>query len=130
MKTTSESPRVRILRLGDDRPTLPLIEGDGVARAIVWPGIGAEHRSLHEIVLAPGSSTVPQRHPSEAVYHLTVGGGVVRDLDTGETADLRVGSMIHVDEGSGYQFVAGPEGAELIGGPCPPDPAIYADHGA
>jgi len=84
---------------------------------------------MHQIVLAPGSSTVPQRHPNEAVYHLTVGTGVVRDLDSGEAADLRVGSMFHVDEGTGYAFVAGPEGAELIGGPCPPDPAIYTGRG-
>ncbi len=112
---------------GDDRPTLPLVDGEGTATAIIWPGVGAQFRSMHQIVLAAGSSTIPQRHPNEAVYHVTTGTAEVRDLDTDEVAVLTVGSMVHVEPGTGYVFVAGRDGAEILGGPCPPDPALYPD---
>ncbi len=34
--------------------------------------------------------------------------------------------MVHIEAGSRYAFAAGPAGMELIGGPCPADPAIYS----
>jgi mannose-6-phosphate isomerase-like protein (cupin superfamily) len=129
VKSTETTPQVRIIGPRDERPTLPLVDGNGTACAIVWPGIGAVHRSMHRIALGHGSATVCQRHQSEAVYFVTVGTAEVRDVDAGETTDLRVGSMVHVDAGTGYVFVAGPEGAEIIGGPCPPDPALYTSRG-
>jgi hypothetical protein len=33
--------------------------------------------------------------------------------------------MVHVDAGTPYELVAGDEGMELIGGPCPADPSLY-----
>jgi quercetin dioxygenase-like cupin family protein len=125
MKSGAGSPRVTIVSASDDHPSLPIVDGEGSARAVVWPGIGAELRSMHHIVLGAGASTVPQRHPHEAVYHVTTGTAQVRDLESDETTDLRVGSMVHVEPGTGYVFLAGLDGVEIIGGPCPADPDLY-----
>ena len=73
------SREVRVLDAGEECPALPLVEGEGVARAVIWPGIGAQLRSMHRISLAPGARTIPQRHPMEAVYYVLSGGGTVRD---------------------------------------------------
>jgi hypothetical protein len=121
----NDTPMVRIIRSDSDRPALRLIEGVGEARAIIWPGMGASLRSVHQIVLGGGSATVEQSHPGEAVYFLKAGSAHVDDLDTSSSYTLTVGSMIHIDGGTRYRFVAESGGAELIGGPCPPDPALY-----
>jgi quercetin dioxygenase-like cupin family protein len=116
----------RVLRVDRDFVTLPLVDGpSGEARAIVWPGMGARHRSMHHIRLPAGAATVPQRHPSEAVYYVIGGTGTVEDLDAGASHALRAGAFAHITPNSRYRFVAG--GAELVcvGGPCPPDSTLY-----
>lgn len=35
--------------------------------------------------------------------------------------------MVHVRPGSRYRFAAGATATSIIGGPCPPDPALYGD---
>lgn len=122
----SDVPKVRILKPGGDCPPLPLIDGEGEATAIVWPGIGAHMRSLHRFVLSAGSQTVVQRHPSEAVYYLRNGSAEVADMDVGERSPLTAGSMVHVEPDTSYVFLAGDGGAEIVGGPCPADPSLYA----
>jgi len=114
--------RVRVLR--DDGPALDLVDGDGSARAILWPGVGARLRAMHRIVLQPGARTREQRHPGDAVYTVLAGGGVVSD-GGGAAQSLRTGSMFHVDAGTAYVVVAGPSGVELLGGPAPVDDALY-----
>jgi quercetin dioxygenase-like cupin family protein len=114
--------RVRVL--GDDGPALDLVEGDGSARAILWPGVGAHLRAMHRIVLQPGACTREQRHPGEAVYTVLCGGGVVFD-GGGEGQSLRAGSMFHIDAGTAYVVVAGAAGVELLGGPAPVDTDLY-----
>lgn len=104
---------------------LPLVVGDGFAEAIVWPGMGATHRSLHRFVLAGGASTVAMRHESEAVYHVNSGRVVAVDIDDDEAHALHTGSMIHITPGTTYRIEA-LEDAEVIGGPCPPDPSLYS----
>ena len=99
--------------------------GKGEAYAVVWPGVGAQMRSMHRISLGAGSATVPQRHPMEAVYSVIAGGGTVRDPDTGTAEALVDGSMFHVEPGTAYVVEAGAGGIELVGGPCPADPALY-----
>ena len=116
---------VQIIRSDSHRPALALIEGEGEAWAIIWPGMGASLRSVHQIVLGGGSATIEQSHPGEAVYFLKVGSAHVDDLGAGSSESLVVGSMIHIDGGTRYRFVAEASGAELVGGPCPPDPALY-----
>ena len=116
---------IRILD-GSDGPELPIVEGDGTARAIVWPGTGARSRSLHHLWLTAGSGTVELVHPSDAVYYVVEGGGTVRDPAAGDDQELRAGSMIHVDAGTAYAVRAGDGGIELVGGPAPADDALYA----
>jgi quercetin dioxygenase-like cupin family protein len=73
---------VRIIDARDvsAHPVLPIVEDEqGEARAIVWPGIGANDRSLHQIRLAPGARTVELAHPSEAVYYVVEGSGEVTE---------------------------------------------------
>lgn len=61
----------------------------------------------------------------EAVYFVMSGRVAASDPNTGETSNLIAGSMALIDPGTAYMFRAGEEGAELIGGPCPADPAMY-----
>lgn len=123
------APReVRVLQ-GDRGPALPLVEGEGSARAIVWPGVGARLRSLQRIDLAAGSRTLCLKHPMEAVYYVVRGDGTVRDPDDGSSNPLTAGSMIHIEPGTAYVFQAGPDGILLLGGPCPADPALYGQAG-
>jgi mannose-6-phosphate isomerase-like protein (cupin superfamily) len=110
---------------GSEGPELPLVEGPGDARAIVWPGTGAQTRSLHHIWLAPEARTVEQTHPGDAVYYVVNGDGAVVDRSAGETSPLRDGAMFHVDAGTTYVVEAGEHGIELVGGPAPVDPALY-----
>jgi hypothetical protein len=117
--------RVAVLDADERCPRLPLVSGPGEAYAVVWPGVGAAMRSMHRISLGAGSTTVPQRHPMEAVYSVIGGGGTVRDPDTGAAEVLADGAMFHVDPGTAYVVEAGPLGIELVGGPCPADPALY-----
>ncbi|HEX5079421.1 MAG TPA: hypothetical protein VFV80_09745 [Geminicoccaceae bacterium] len=116
---------VRVLRAADHGPPLPIVEGEGAARPIVWPEIGASFRTMHRIELARGSRTVPLRHAMEAAYYVIRGEGVVRDQDSDQGEELVEGSMIFVEPGTAYAFEAGAAGILLLGGPCPADPALY-----
>jgi mannose-6-phosphate isomerase-like protein (cupin superfamily) len=108
-------------------PLLAIVEGGGIARAVVWPGIGARHRSLHRISLAVGARTVVLDHPMEAVYYVIEGSAAVVDPRDGSRQELVEGSMVHVGPATPYRFEAGTGGVELVGGPCPPDPELYRD---
>ena len=118
--------RVCVFGPGPDSPELPIVEGEGSARAIVWPGVGARFRSMHRISLGAGARTAELRHPMEAVYYIIAGGGSVRDGAAADATALIEGSMIFVEPGTRYAIEAGAEGIEVLGGPCPPDPALYA----
>jgi quercetin dioxygenase-like cupin family protein len=116
---------VSVLDADERCPVLPIIEGRGVARAVVWPGVGARLRSMHRISLAPKAQTIALRHPMEAVYFVVTGGGTALDARGGGQHPLVQGAMVHVEPGTVYQFRAGEEGIELLGGPCPADLALY-----
>jgi quercetin dioxygenase-like cupin family protein len=107
-------------------PAVPIVEGEGEARAVVWPGMGARHRSMHRVRLGAGARTIALRHPGEAVWYVIQGHGSVTDEDSGEAQDIVAGSMVHVGPGDSYRLVAGAGEMRLAGGPCPPDPALYA----
>lgn len=130
-----ERDQIRILEAGKG-PALPIVEGGGYATAVIWPGMGAQLRSIHMIRLEPGARTIELSHPFEAVYSVTDGsgealaagartGGVALDAGARAGYPLRDGSMVHIDAGTAYAFRAGPEGMSLFGGPSPPDPALY-----
>ncbi|MGH6919365.1 MAG: hypothetical protein ACREJ0_16865 [Geminicoccaceae bacterium] len=120
---------VRVLGAADHGPLLPIVEGEGSAVPIVWPGAGAAFRTMHRIELAGGSRTVGLRHAMEAAYYVIRGDGVVRDPDGGDSEPLVEGSMIFVEPGTAYQIEAGGGGMLLLGGPCPADPALYQQTG-
>ena len=117
---------VRVLDSGEACPELAIVEKGGRARAVVWPGVGALHRSMHLLRLDGDGRTKSLSHPSDAVYHLCEGSASVSDPDRGESFEVGVGAMLHIDAGTTYRIEAGAAGALLIGGPCPPDPAMYA----
>lgn len=112
---------IRVLRADRDGVRLP---GAGDVRAIVWPGMGARHRSLHYIRLGAGESTDRWRHPGEAVYYVLRGSGWFEDGETGEHHPVREGLIVHVGAGTPYRMVA-EGGLTCVGGPCPPDPHLY-----
>jgi quercetin dioxygenase-like cupin family protein len=125
LKDLTMADRVVVLDADEKCPRLPLVSGEGEAFAVVWPGVGANMRSMHRIRLRAGSATVRMRHPMEAVYYVIAGEGAVRDADNGTSDPVVEGSMIHIEPGTAYVCVAGGAGMELIGGPCPADPELY-----
>jgi mannose-6-phosphate isomerase-like protein (cupin superfamily) len=117
---------VSIHDIEGDGPLLPLLDGPGEVRAVIWPGMGAAHRSIHRYRIEPGTATVPLSHPGEAVFFVHAGLGVVEDAGSGETQAIRPSEIVHVDGGTAYRFrCPGPEPLVLLGGPAPPDPALY-----
>jgi quercetin dioxygenase-like cupin family protein len=87
--------------------------------------MGAVERSIHLLRLGPGSRTIRMRHPSEAAYYVADGEARIVDHDTGSSWPLVAGSMFHVEAGTTYAIHTGAAGAQILGGPCPPDPALY-----
>ncbi len=123
MTTVDDTDRVRVLASSAPRPQLDIVENGGVAEAIVWPGTGARYRSLHRISLSEGGRTIVLRHRADAVYYVREGYAHVLE-DSGTAHPLPTGSMVHIDAGDGYRFVA-VTAVEILGGPCPPDPLLY-----
>lgn len=103
-----------------------LAAGEGEAFVVVGPHTGAEHRTMAVVRLPADATTVTLTHPGEAVWYVVGGGGTARAED-GEDLELDEGSMVHVEGGAAYALLAGPEGLEAIGGPCPPDPDLGTD---
>ena len=124
----AEPDRIRILRDDENCPELPIVERDGRAWAVVWPGVGANLRSMHRISLGPRGRTVQLEHPTEAVYYMMTGEGIV-DGEDAARQELPSGSMTHISPATGYAFEAGDDGAEIVGGPCPADPRLYSHLG-
>lgn len=121
-----KAPRVQVLDADAACQELELVRGPGSATAIVWPGMGARFRSLHRIVLRRGARTIPLRHAMEAVYYVRSGTATVFDAQTRVTHSAETGSMIFIEPDTGYVISSEDEGAEVLGGPCPPDMALYA----
>jgi quercetin dioxygenase-like cupin family protein len=119
----SSAPRIQVLDATG--PPLAIVEEGSSAEAVVWPGMGAELRSMHLVRLAPGAATAELRHPSEAAYYVIAGAGWVADLERAVEFPVELGSMVHADAGDRYGFRAADGGLEIVGGPCPPDPALY-----
>jgi mannose-6-phosphate isomerase-like protein (cupin superfamily) len=115
----------RVIRREHWGANLDIIRGEGSCTPILWPAMGATKRSVHLFVLGRRSRTLRLRHQSEAVYYLMEGEARVVDYDEGSSWPLVVGSMFHVEPGTTYAVHTDDVGARILGGPCPPDPAIY-----
>lgn len=125
MLHTSESPHIVVRRSQGGHLPLTLVEGDGEAVALLWPGVGSTQRALHRLSLAPGSRTIVQLHPqSEAVYFVVSGSGTVVDEDEGSSDELVARKVVFVTPGTRYRFVARTD-LVLVGGPCPAEPSLY-----
>jgi mannose-6-phosphate isomerase-like protein (cupin superfamily) len=122
---SAELREVVVVPGAGEGPELDIVAGEGTARAVIWPGMGATLRSLHRLSLGADARTVELTHPSDAVYYVISGGGSAVDRTTGERSALVEGSMVHVDAGTPYELVAGGGGMELVGGPCPADASLY-----
>jgi mannose-6-phosphate isomerase-like protein (cupin superfamily) len=106
---------------------IPIVDGVGNAKVVIWPGMGARCRTFQMIVLGDNSKTMRLRHPtSDAAYYVIKGQGRIVDVGTGHSQELDEGGMVHIDANDQYQFVAGASGMELLGGPCPADASLYA----
>ena len=106
---------------------IPIVDGIGNAKVVVWPGTGARHRTFQVINLGENSKTVQLCHPeSDAAYYVLKGQGSVFDVGTGQSQELGEGGMVHIDAKDRYQFVANSSGMDLLGGPCPADASLYA----
>src|SRR5215469_14558527 len=101
---------VQVIPLRGTGPLLPIIKGEGSARAVIWPGTGAEMRSIHLIQLAPTSETVLLVHPGESVYYVLDGSGTVAGEGPVPATALAPGAMVHVGPQTAYRFAAGPDG--------------------
>jgi uncharacterized RmlC-like cupin family protein len=117
--------RVQVIDSAGDLPTLPIVQGPGIARAVVWPGMGAQSRSMHRITLEPGGRTASLCHEGEAVYFVRAGEATVVDGDTPHPHVVAAGSMFFVEPNTPYAVLAGTNRVELIGGPSPPDTTLY-----
>lgn len=117
--------RVVIVDSASALPELDIVDGEGQVKVLLWPGNGAEHRSMHWHHLEDGSALVPLCHPSDCVYYVLGGSGEVIDADSGESQPLRGGSVVHIDRNDRYHIRATGGTIEFVGGPCPPDPDLY-----
>lgn len=115
----------RVLTVDDSCPTLPLVEGKGMAVAAVWPGNGALHRTMHHVTLQEGAATVLQRHAGEAVYYVKSGTGSVIDPEASSNDRIAEGNMVFIEPRTSYRFVSDATGMVLLGGPCPADTDLY-----
>lgn len=120
MTDTLDAPAgLRVISPADWGPDTGLVAG-GSWREMVGSTVGARHRSMFAITLAPGTSSVPLRHDGEAVYYVVEGEPtIVEHLSTGPVSQpLTEGGMAHVHAGATYHLEAA-DGARLIGGPSP-----------
>jgi mannose-6-phosphate isomerase-like protein (cupin superfamily) len=117
---------VRVIDSAADCPQIPIIDGGGNAKVVLWPGNGSRFRTVQILTLEGGARTIPLNHPSDSVYYVVSGSGSVIDLASGEISPLSEGAMVHVDAGDSYRFSADKsQGIKLLGGPCPADESLY-----
>jgi mannose-6-phosphate isomerase-like protein (cupin superfamily) len=117
---------VRVIDSAMECPEIPIVEGEGNARVVLSPHNGGQFRSFQLISLRDRARTIALRHGSDCVYYVMQGTGhIVDDTDQSRIA-LAEGHMVHIDAGDLYRIEADAAGLKVVGGPCPPDPALYA----
>jgi mannose-6-phosphate isomerase-like protein (cupin superfamily) len=117
--------RVQVIDVNPSCPRLSLVRGGGAAWAVIWPGNGAQSRSMHLFELDEGSETVVMEHPSEATYYVIQGAAVATDASDDSEQMAETGSMIFVEPQTRYVISAEGGSTRFVGGPCPPDPKLY-----
>ena len=117
---------VRVIDTSSNGVTIPIIEKNGEARAVLWPGNGSRFRSFQLISLFDGGATQALSYASDCVYYVVSGEGQIVDLGSDTVSPLAEGAMVHIDAGDTYRLRSDTK-VVILGGPCPPDPALYAD---
>jgi quercetin dioxygenase-like cupin family protein len=84
---------------------------------------------MHRVSLKADGRTRRMAHPMEAVYYVVSGTAGLEGVGPRKEWTLPAGSMALVHPGTEYRFRAFAEGAEIVGGPCPADPGVYAELG-
>lgn len=118
--------KVRVIDSQGPLPEVSIVEGAGSAKAVIWPGNGARHRTFQIIKLGSASSTRSLDHKTDSVYYVIRGTGTVEDVRAKTSEAIVEGSMIHIDAGDQYRIKANEDGLELLGGPCPADDRWYS----
>ena len=117
---------IKILDVDKDYADLPLVK-KGVARAVVWPGMGAKYGSMHYFVMIPGEENLPHFHErSEDIFYIIQGKGAVMDLDKNIEYPIEEGCVVYIEPGTKHMVKSyGPKDLMTIGGPRPFDLKLY-----
>ncbi len=118
---------VRVIDSAHCCPEIPVVQGEGNVKVVLWPGNGAEFRSFQLLKLEKGAQTIPLSHVSDCVYYVMGGQGRIVDLSNEQSLKLTEGAMVHIDSGDSYCLKADSSGFTVLGGPCPPDETLYAN---
>ena len=121
---------IKILKIERDFVEIPLIKG-GMAKAIIWPGMGAKYGSMHYFRMAPGQENVLHSHETEEdMFYIVQGSGVVLDGNTGIEHPFVQGNFVFVEPKTLHAVKAfGTEDYISVGGPTPADMNIYIKAG-
>jgi quercetin dioxygenase-like cupin family protein len=99
-----------------------------VARAIIWPGMGASKGSLHYVRYEAGGTSVQHQHPhSEDIGYILEGEGFIFEWKDGQQVAkhaFRAGNVLYVEPGTVHSHEAVTP-LVMVGGPCPPDVDFY-----
>lgn len=118
---------IKVINPEKEYVKLPYTQGKGIAKAVIWPGMGAKHGSMHYFLMEPGAKNVPHRHPvSEDMFYVLQGSGVIVDYDQNIEHPFTRGNFIYVPAGVNHAVHSeGPDDYISVGGPCPIDHAMY-----
>ena len=99
--------------------------GDGDARRVIYPEMGAKRITLNYIVFGPGEE-FPQHDHGEAedVFVILEGSGVLKQGDI--QRPIQAGDVVHVPAGEIHGTIAGPSGMVCISCQAPPDMKLYS----
>jgi len=118
--------QVRVIDSAAGCPEIPIVEGEGNAKVVLSPHNGATFRSFHLVTLHRNARTIVLSHTSDCVYYVIGGTGAIADAASDTRFALDEGAMVHIDAGDSYRIEAGDAGLKVVGGPCPPDEALYS----
>jgi quercetin dioxygenase-like cupin family protein len=103
-----------------------------VARAVIWPGMGASGGVMHYVRYQAGGTSVQHQHPhSEDIGYIIEGEGYIFEWKDGKQVAkhaFRAGNMLYVEPGTVHSHEATTD-LVMVGGPCPPDDAFYRNLG-
>lgn len=123
--TQTSQAKVTVIDSRETQKPLSLVNGNGRAFAVLWPGNGANYRTFNVIEMSSGDVTRDLVHKAECIYYVETGAGVICDVNDSVAQELVEGSMIHIAPGDLYRLEAGNAGMRLIGGCVPVDPDLY-----